>query len=266
MVVTKHQEDRHQPDSGTVGTNLIPVWQNRTTKPKTPPYSERCWSEEILRWWHNNTGKNGRSADEDTNSHGGKSQGIEQDRRLGRKLRENTVRGGEAWPREEWNNSSPQKNNKRAPIDPTPLPKTHKLGIDLRSPIAVYSSPNPPSHLHTASNITQLSTEHSRSTSAAGCIGSTAASRTGRSSHAGSSSIAGPWANCSPNHVHNLRQFIKSLALAITKEKKHIPLLRTMGAPGFIVVDITKLIEVYQGLSSGTWIDQETKDVTATVY
>jgi hypothetical protein len=51
---------------------------------------------------------------------GGKSQGIEHDRRLGRKLREMTVGGGEARIRKEQNK---ELTSKRVSIDPTPLPK-----------------------------------------------------------------------------------------------------------------------------------------------
>lgn len=52
---------------------------------------------------------------------------MEYGRRLGIKLRVKSVRGGEAGPRKEQNQAITLK---RAPIDLTPLPKTHKLAID----------------------------------------------------------------------------------------------------------------------------------------
>jgi hypothetical protein len=57
---------------------------------------------------------------EDTTSHRGKSQGIEDDRPLGRKLTGETVRGGEGG----LSNGTKQRAHlNRAPIDLTPLPK-----------------------------------------------------------------------------------------------------------------------------------------------
>lgn len=61
-----------------------------------------------------------RSANLDTTGCRGKSQGIEDDRRLGTKLWEMTMRGGEAGLNMEQNN---ELTSKRAPIDQTPLPK-----------------------------------------------------------------------------------------------------------------------------------------------
>jgi len=43
----------------------------------------------------------------------------------------------------------------RVPIDLTPLPKTQKLALDLRSPITADSPPNPPSSLQTATKRTR---------------------------------------------------------------------------------------------------------------
>ena len=57
-----------------------------------------------------------RSAIEDTTSCRGKSQEIEHDGQLGRKLREMTVRGGEAGLRQKQNK---ELTTKRAPIDLT---------------------------------------------------------------------------------------------------------------------------------------------------
>jgi hypothetical protein len=87
---------------------------------------------------------------------GGKSPGIEHDRRLGKKLTEMTVRGGEATLRKERNK---ELTSKSVSIDLIPLSKTHKLAIELRSPITANSPPNPPSHLQTTTH--KMSTEHS---------------------------------------------------------------------------------------------------------
>jgi len=125
------------------------------------------------------------------------------------KLSENTVRDGEAGIREELNKSSPQK---RAPIDPTSLPKTHKLAIDLRSPITAIPPPNQPSNLQTARNSNKMSTEYTQSISATGSSG-----HTGSSIARPSTSMLPP-TNASPNNVYDHRQFIESLALAIKKE------------------------------------------------
>jgi hypothetical protein len=74
-----------------------------------------------------------------------------------------------------------------------------------------------------------MSTEHSRYTSAAGPSGRTTSYTAGPSSQAGSATSAGPSANA-PNHADDQRQFIMFLALAIAKEKKQMPLARTIGA------------------------------------
>jgi hypothetical protein len=190
---------------------------------------------------------------------GGKSPGIEHDRQLGRKLGEMTVRGGEAGLRKERNK---ELTSKRVSIDLTPLSKTHKLAIDLRSPITANSPPDPPFHLQTATH--KMSTEHSRSTSAAGPSGRTTSSSAGPSSQAGSSTSAGPAANASPNHAHNQRQFIGSLALAIAMEKKQMPLPANLGAPVFGGADVTKFIEAYKSLCSRTGTDPAAEDVIAT--
>ena len=95
-------------------------------------YNGRHQSEGILRIGIDDHSNIESSATEDTISRRGILQGIKHDRRLGRKLRENTVRGGEAELRKERNK---ELISKRPPIDLTPLPKTHKLAIDHRSPI-----------------------------------------------------------------------------------------------------------------------------------
>jgi hypothetical protein len=59
---------------------------------------------------------------------GAKSQGIELNRQLGRKVREMTVRGGEAGLRKERNK---ELNSKRASIDVTPLPKLTNKQLTL---------------------------------------------------------------------------------------------------------------------------------------
>jgi len=150
------------------------------------------------------------------------------------------------------------------PIDLTPLPKTHKLAIDLRSPITGNSPPNPPSHLQTAINSIKMLTEQYRSTSATGCSRRTSSSSAGLSSQAGFSTSAGSSANASPNHAHHQRQLIKSLALAIRKEKKQMLLQGTMGAPVFGGADVSKFIEVYERLSSCTGTDLVAEDVIST--
>jgi len=87
-----------------------------------------------------------RSANETTTSHRGKSQGIEHDEWLGRKLREKTVRGGEAGQRKE---TKQRAHLTKSPNWPNPPSKTYKQTIDLRPPITANSPPNPLSHLQT---------------------------------------------------------------------------------------------------------------------
>ena len=142
-------------------------------------------------------------------------------------------------------NENKERTSKRTSIIPPSLPRTHKLAINLRSPITANSPPNLSSHLQTAANNTKMSIEHSRSTSAAGSSGHTASSSAGPSSYAGSSTCAGPSANALPNHVHVPWQFIESLPVAITKEKTQMPLPGTMGPPGFGGADITKFSTAY---------------------
>jgi hypothetical protein len=62
-------------------------------------------------------------------SHWGTLLGNEHYRRLGRKLRRKTVRGGEPGLRKE---SQQKLTSKRAPIDVTPLTKTPKPAIHIR--------------------------------------------------------------------------------------------------------------------------------------
>lgn len=110
-----------------------------------------------------------------------------------------------------------------------------------------------------------MSTEHSRSISAAGSSGSITFSSAGPSSDAGSSTNARRSANVSPNVVHNQRQFIGSLALTIAKEMKEMPLLGTMGAPVIGGADVPKFIEAYESLSSHTGTNPAADDVMATL-
>jgi hypothetical protein len=144
------------------------------------------------------------------------------------------VKGGEAELRKEQNKDL---TSKRAPIDLTPLPKTQKLAIDLRSPITANLSPNPASHLQTSTNSTKMSTEQSQSTSAAGSPGHIASSTTGPACHAGA--FCNDWYN----HPHNQRQCIEFLAVPSSKGKKQIPLVGTMGTPVFGGADQIKFIE-----------------------
>jgi len=109
------------------------------------------------------------------------------------KLGEKSVGGGKAGPRKERNK---ELTSKRVPIDITPLPKTHKLAIDLGSPITANSPPDPPSDLQTTTNSTKMSLQHSQSSSAAG-----SSVRTG-SSGAGPSASTLPPANARPNNVY----------------------------------------------------------------
>jgi len=95
-----------------------------------------------------------------------------------------------------------------------------------------------------------MSTEQSRSTSAAGPSGLTASFSARPSSQTGSSTSDGPSANALHNHAHNQRQFIESLALAIGKVMRQMPLLGTKGAPVFRGSDNTKFIEACESLSS----------------
>jgi len=205
-------------------------------------------------------GKIVRSANADTTSCRRKLPGIEHDRRLVRKIREQTVRGSEGGLRKR---SKQRAHLKKSTNWCNPPFKTQKLAIDLRSPITVNSPPNPPSHLQTATNSTKISTEHSRSTSAAGPSGCTAPSSAGSSSHASTSTRAGPSTNALPNHAHDQSQFIESFALTITKQKKQMPQLGTMGAPVCGGADITKFIEEYQSLSSRIGTDTVPKQVIA---
>jgi len=112
---------------------------------------------------------------------------------------EKTVRGGEAAQREEQIKELTTKKENTL-LDPTALPKTHKLAVDLTSQITANSQPNSLSHLRTATNSTKMSTENSWSTSATSFGG-----------HTGSPS-PGPSANTSPNHVHDERQLSEFLA------------------------------------------------------
>jgi hypothetical protein len=119
------------------------------------------------------------------------------------------------------------------PIDPTPLRKTHKLAIDLRSPITANSPPNTPSRLQTATHSTMMTTEHYQSISPAGSNNHTDSSRAGPSSHAGPSTSTGPSTNTLPNLVHDQTRFNESWALAIAKEKKQMAHPATMGTTSF---------------------------------
>ena len=86
------RDDRHRLNTGMPGTDLILGRENTSEKRTSPPYWESHWSEGILRQGINDACKIVRSANKDTTSHGGKLQGIEHDRRLGRKPREKTER------------------------------------------------------------------------------------------------------------------------------------------------------------------------------
>jgi len=72
------------------------------------------------------------------------------DRRHGRKLRETTGGGSKPGLGKE---RKKELTSKRAPINPTLLPRTHKLAIDLRPPIAANSPPKPPSDFETVTAV-----------------------------------------------------------------------------------------------------------------
>ena len=109
-----------------------------------------------------------------------------------------------------------------------------------------------------------MSTEHSRSTSATGSTGRTTYSRGGHACHAGSSAGAGPSSDPSPDHVNNQREFILSMALAIAKKEKQMPLPGTMGTAVFGRVDVATFVEAYESLSSRTVTDTGAEGVIAT--
>jgi len=165
------------------------------------------------------------------------------DRRHARKLRTEDCERCEARLRKERNK---ELTSKGSPIDLTPLPKTHKLAIDLISPITANSPPDPPSHFQNTTNSTKMSSGLSRSTSAAGSSG-----RTGFSIARLSPSAMLP-INYLANNANNEKQFIKSLALTIAQAKMQLPLRGTMGALVFGAVVVTKFIEAYPSHSSRT--------------
>jgi hypothetical protein len=109
-----------------------------------------------------------------------------------------------------------------------------------------------------------MATEHFRSTSAASSSRHTASFNAEPASQAASSISAGPSTNASPNHAQNQWQFIESLALAIAKEMKRIPLLGTMGAPVFGGTDVTSMIEEYESRSTCTGTHLATQENIAT--
>jgi hypothetical protein len=84
------------------------------------------------------------STNEDTTSCKGKLEGTEHDSLLCRKQPEITVKAGEDRLRTEQNK---ELTLKRALIDLTPPSKSHKLAINLQSPITANSPPNQPFHL-----------------------------------------------------------------------------------------------------------------------
>jgi hypothetical protein len=170
------------------------------------------------------------------------------------------MRGGEANLRKERNKDL---TSKRAPIDLNHPSKTHKLGIDHRSPIAAYSPPNPPAHLQTATH--KISTEPSRSTSAAGPSSRTTSSSAASQNQAGYSTSTGLCTNTPPNHEHNQSQILEPMAVGITKEKKQMPHPGAMGDQVFGDMDITKFIEAYNCISSCTGNDPGAEAVIATL-
>jgi len=106
-----------------------------------------------------------------------------------------------------------------------------------------------------------ISTDYSRSTSAACASGHTHSSSAEPSSHVVSSTSTAPSANASPNHVHDERQFIQFMTLTIAKEHMEEPLLGTKGAPDFRGTDFTKFIQAHEDVLCRTGTDQVTDDV-----
>jgi hypothetical protein len=92
-------------------------------------------------------------------------------------------------------------------------------------------------------------------------MGHTASSSAGPSRHTRSSTSAVPCSNASPKHAHNQSHFIKSLALAITKEEKQMTLLGTIGTPVIGGAEVIKFIKDYKSLSSHTGTNPAAKDV-----
>jgi len=148
----RRRGNRHRPNTGTTETNFMLGQEIRNEKKYTNPILRNSLIQRILRKKIHDASKILRSANDDTTCCGGKTQGIEHDRWLGRKLPEKTVRCGEAELIEKWNQELTSK--QRALIDPTPLPKTPKLAIDLRSPITANSPPSPPFHLQSTTDKT----------------------------------------------------------------------------------------------------------------
>jgi hypothetical protein len=100
---------------------------------------------------------------------------------------------------------------------------------------------------------------HVRSTSATGPR--EAGTPTPANVSPGPANIAG---HNSSNTVQEQKNFIESLVVAIAKDKNQMPLLGTMGAPGFGGADVTKFMEAYESLSSRTGTDPSKDDVIST--
>ena len=115
---TWHRDNRDKPNNVTQVTDRIRGQGNARTKWSLTPLYRRHWSEGILRIWIKDTCMIVRSANQETSRHWGKSQGIEHDKRLRRKLSEMTVTDGEAGLTQERNK---ELTSKSAPFDLTPL-------------------------------------------------------------------------------------------------------------------------------------------------
>lgn len=180
-------------------------------------YHRRHWSEGIQCKGNDDASKCVRWTIENTTSYRGQFQHIDHHRLLRRKSRVKTVRGGEAGLRKHWNK---ELTTTRVQIDRTHLPKTHKLGIDIRSPKTVNSLRIPPSYLWTSTKSNKMSKDHFRSTFAHGFSSHTTLSTAGRASHLSYSTNTRPVANTSPTDVHNQRKIIQSMVLTIEKESR----------------------------------------------
>jgi len=191
-----------------------------------------------------------RRANQDPTSGRRKLQRAKHDTQLGRKLREKTVRSGEAWLRKEQNK---ELTSKRVLIDQNHLPKTHPLAIDLGTPITSNSPPIPAYHLQYCFKQNRDVNWIFKSTSATDSSGHTAASSTGSFSHARSSTSGRPSGNASCEHVHNQMQLTESLVLAIPKEQNELPLRDTMGRPVCRGEDFTIFMIVNECLLPHPW-------------
>jgi len=169
---------------------------------------------------------------------------------------------GSDWSWTKWR-TKPRAHLKRVSTDPTPLPNTHKLAIDHRSPTAANLPPEQLFYLPTAPTVlNRMSTKYRLSTSAT-TVSSGCASllRAGVTSHVrfaanfSSSACTGPSASISSRYGHDQRQHIVSFAFPIAKQLRQILLPGTLGVTVWSGVDCVEFTEVYETLSFRTATD-----------